>query len=529
MRRLLILAAVLAAAVAVPGPAAGTTFVFTGQGWGHGVGLAQYGALGFAEHGWTHEQILAHYYPGTELARTGKARIRVLLASGRQSLELGSEAPFRVTDANGTLELPAGTYTIGAGLTLATGGQARQLVSPVRFSPGPRPLRLGRPYGGAIVVTVADGGLMAVNDVGLEKYVRGVIAREMPAEWHAEALAAQAIAARTYALASREQDGAFDVYADTRSQVYGGIEAEHPRTNAAVAATRRTVVRYQGKIAWTFFSASSGGRTAAIEDAWAGSEPVPYLVAVEDPYDAETSPFHTWGPVGFTESELRAKLGSKLPDGLTGLAVELNASGRVASVIATGAGGTTEIPGSTMRTALGLRSTWFAIEAQGALSASAQRVVFGQKVKLTANLGNTARAVVEARPAGEAWSALRDVDATAHGRIAVTVKPAVTTVYRLRLASGRGEPVTVRVEPRVTLSAGRRAFTGSVEPAVGGAIVTIQERGADAWRDVAAGEVGTDGRFAVRVRPGPGTYRARVAATAGLAAGTSAAETVGPA
>ncbi len=528
MRRLLILAA-LAVALAVPGTATAVAFVFTGQGWGHGVGMAQYGARGFAEHGWTHQQILAHYYPGTELGRTGKARIRVLLASGRQSLEIASEAPFRVTDASGTVELPAGTYTIDPGLALTVDGQPRRLASPARFAPGKKPLRLGRPYGGAIVVTGSGGGLMAVNDVALEKYVKGVIAGEMPAEWHAEALAVQAIAARTYALASRKQGGQFDVYADTRSQVYGGIGAEHPRTNAAVAATKRMVVRYEGKIAWTFFSASSGGRTAAIEDVWAGSEPIPYLVSVEDPFDAEVSPFHRWGPVSFTEAELRAKLGSKLPQGLTGLTVELNASGRAASVIATGAGGTTEIPGSTMRTALGLRSTWFTIETQGALTASAKRVVYGQAVRLQAVLGGAGSATVEAKPTGGSWQSLRTIAATESGLAAVKVKPAVTTAYRLRLPSGRGAPVTVKVQPLITLTAGRRAFKGSVEPALAGAHVAIQRRENGRWHELATGEIGDGGHFSVRVRPRSGVYRARVDATPGLAAGASRPLTVGSA
>ncbi len=525
MRRLLTLAA-LATAFAASGAAAAATFTFTGQGWGHGVGMAQYGARGFAEHGWTHAQILAHYYPGTELGLTGKARIRVLLASGKQSLDIGSQAPFRVTDANGTVDVPAGTYTIDSRLVMTGNGGPRQLASPVRFLPGKSPLRLVRAYGGALVVSVSDSGLMAVNDLGLEKYVKGVIAGEMPAEWHPEALAVQAIAARTYALASRRTDGAFDVYSDTRSQVYGGIVAEDPRTNAAVAATKRIVVRYEGKIAWTFFSASSGGRTAAIEDAWAGSEPVPYLVSVEDPYDAEVSPFHRWGPVTFTEAELRAKLGSKLPDALTGLTVELNASGRVASVIATGTGGTTEVSGSAMRTALGLRSTWFAIETQGALTASARRVVYGQRVKLRGQLAGAGSAVLEAKPAGGAWAALRTVAAAAGGRVALTVKPAVTTAYRLRLPSGKGAPVTVYVEPRVSLTAARRAFEGSIEPGLTGASVTIQRRDGEAWRGVASAEVRADGRFSVKLRPAPGTYRARVGATAGLAAGASPALTV---
>ena len=183
----------------------------------------------------------------------------------------------------------------------------------------------------------------------------------MPADWHPEALKVQAVAARTYALVSRKPKQAFDVYADTRSQVYGGIEAERRTTNAAVGATRGQVVEFKGKIAWTFFSASSGGKTAAISDVWKGSEQLPYLVSVEDPFD-DVCPYHSWGPLQFTAAELRAELGNKIPGGLESLTVERNASGRVDFVAARGGGRTTQISGSEMRSALGLRSTWFRID-----------------------------------------------------------------------------------------------------------------------------------------------------------------------
>ena len=90
--------------------------------------------------------------------------------------------------------------------------------------------------------------------------------------------------------------GAYDLYADTRSQVYGGVAAEKPTTNAAVDATAGQVLLYEGKVATTFFFSTSGGRTASIEDVWARGEAVPYLVGVPDPYDT-ASPHHTLGTV----------------------------------------------------------------------------------------------------------------------------------------------------------------------------------------------------------------------------------------
>jgi len=365
MRRLVI-PLVLAVAFAVAGAAyAAPSFVFRGHGWGHGIGMAQYGAYGFAQEGWDYEKILTHYYRGTTLGPAPTSKIRVLLASGRKSLEIGSASPFTVKDATGfSATLGPGPVDVGTGLTLTVGGEAKVLEPPLRFSPGKSPLELGKPYRGSIVVTLADGRLQAVNSLNLQKYLYGVVPGEMSSGWHPEALKTQAVAARTYALVSRKTDGSFDVFADTRSQVYGGIQVEKAKTNAAVNATRGKVVLYNGELAWTFYSASSGGRTAAIQQVWPDSEPVPYLVSVKDPHD-DISPYHDWGPVTFTVKQLAAALGSRLPAGLKKLEVKSNRWGRAQTVIAVGKNDSKEISGWDMRILLGLRSTWFTIEVVG--------------------------------------------------------------------------------------------------------------------------------------------------------------------
>ena len=364
MRRLLILT-IAALALAIPGvllgkQGSGPVFEISGLGYGHGVGMSQCGAYGFAKHGMGYRAILAHYYTGTEIGTAKGAHIRVLLADGRDSVEIGSDAPFTVEDKTGSRALPAGRYRLTRGLRLQLEGKDVQLGGPVRFRPGKSPLELDQAYRGSLVVSGTDGGLRVVNDLGIEKYVRGVVAREMSPDWHPEALKVQAVAARSYALATRNSEEPFDVYSDTRSQAYGGIEAETQPTNAAVAATQNQIVTYDGKVAVTFFSASSGGKTAAIADVWSGSEPTPYLVSVDDPYDGVCS-YHQWGPVSFSTSELESRLGGKIPDGLKSLTVRLNGSGRVSKVVAKGSERTVEIPGATMRTELGLRSTWFRI------------------------------------------------------------------------------------------------------------------------------------------------------------------------
>ncbi len=133
------------------------------------------------------------------------------------------------------------------------------------------------------VVRVLEGS--KVVRVPLERYVRGVVAAEMPASWPLAALEAQAIASRTYALTAHAGGSRFDVYADTRSQVYEGAAAETSQSNAAIAATAGQIVTYAGHPAITYFFASSGGHTEDVQYAFEGSEPEPWLQAVTDPYE----------------------------------------------------------------------------------------------------------------------------------------------------------------------------------------------------------------------------------------------------
>src|SRR3954452_3893396 len=101
----------------------GALFLFSGHGWGHGVGMSQYGAYGYAQHGATYEQILAHYYPGTALGPAPVSTIRVLLADKRKTLRLSSEGPFTVRDGAGRRHtLAPGTISFGPGLRLAVDG-----------------------------------------------------------------------------------------------------------------------------------------------------------------------------------------------------------------------------------------------------------------------------------------------------------------------------------------------------------------------------------------------------------------------
>jgi SpoIID/LytB domain protein len=348
---------------------------FDGHGFGHGVGLAQYGAMGYArDQGRDFRWILDHYYPGTRLDRAPRARMRVRL---KESTALRVTSAKRAVGANGRrLELSTRrTYRFAPWrgdqlrvIDLSSGRTRAHLLAPARVSPGPLPLKLigraenavtdGR-YRGALVMGRTPRTVLAVDDIDVEQYLYGVVPAEMPASWPAAALSSQAVAARSYALTSRRPSQPFDVFADTRSQAYGGVDGEQPTTTAAVRATRALVVMAGTGIAQTLFHSSSGGRTAAVQEAF-DSPPLSYLVSVDDPFDV-LSPYHDWS-VALTEREVADKLGDLVPGDFAAMTVvATTATGRAATVRVTGSAGTRDVPASTIRSKLGLRSSWFTI------------------------------------------------------------------------------------------------------------------------------------------------------------------------
>ena len=536
LSRALILATVVALATAagasarpVAGSAAKATpvapsFFISGRGWGHGIGMSQWGAYGFAQRGTTYDQILAHYYRGTQLGSAPIARIRVLLGEGKKTLAVSAESAFTVRDGSGALHrLEPGQYAFGPALKLKVGptAQARALRGPLLFSPGPTPLRYGgKEYRGQLQVNVGRNALQLVNNVGLEPYLYGVVPREVPSNWPTEALKAQAVVARSYALAVRKT-GAYDVYADTRSQVYGGIAAEKPTTNAAVDATAGQVLLYDGKIATTFFFSTSGGRTASIEDVWTNGTPTPYLVSVPDPYEA-ASPHHTWGPYSFTTAKLRAAF--RVPGQLLDVRLAVNPSQRVATMTLVGTKGEVAVSGSDVRTKLGLRSTWFRVGVLG-LERPARAVEFGQAVALKGvarGLGANVR--LEQRASGAVWEPAARVTPASGGAIQVVVKPSASTDYRLATsATIFGPPIRVSVAPRIRLQPVTDPATlrGLVRPVVPGVRVDVQRLVGASWRPAGSGTLDVSGAFEVSVDLTPGTYRARVGPGRGLVPGVS--------
>ena len=367
MRALLIAATVLLLA---PATAAAADVVIDGRGWGHGVGLSQWGAQGYAvREARGHEFILAHYYTGSSLGTAPATRMRVRLKAARapklsgatRAVSGGRRVRLRDDRAYRFRALDADRVAVVDGTTGRTRARLRVPVTvtggaSTRLHGAAENLLSNGFYRGRMVLTREGGRVLAVNHVSLEHYLYGVVPAEMPADWAAEALKAQAIVARSYALTSRASGLPWDVFADVRSQVYRGVLAEVPNSTAAVRATRGRVVTVGGEVAQTFFFSTSGGRTASNEEGFGGS-PLSYLRSVDDPYD-DLSPVHTW-TARFSRREAQRKLGSLVVGRLRGLEVATRSpSGRAATVLVRGSGGDRTVSAASVRTALGLRSTW---------------------------------------------------------------------------------------------------------------------------------------------------------------------------
>jgi stage II sporulation protein D len=490
--------------------------------------MSQYGAYGQAVAGRSYDQILGHYYSGTEIGRAGRKQVRVLLAEGRRAVSVSSTAPFLATDASGaTFELPKGALTIDDKLRLpaaADSGLAKA-VSPLVVRPAKKGLLAldGRTYRGKLELAVQGAFLRVVNVVPLESYLLGVVPGEVPHAWPAEALKAQAVAARSYALANLVKGKPFDLYADVRSQVYGGVASEKPSTSEAVVATAGEVVTYAGKVATTFYFSTSGGKTASAADVFGRS--VPYLVSRPDPWD-KVSPHHRWGPVVLGARTVQSKLGvdARVIDA-TGVPTP---SSRLRALVLQTTSGQESIPASVVRTSLGLRSSWISMGVLRLDRASTGLVTFGG----TAQLSGLARGVAAPRLAssvdGAVWSNAGAITLDSTGVVAVEVTPTKTTRYRLEADGGASTALLVQVSPRVVLARPSAVdpltLRGTVRPKLRGVAVTIERRRGSTWTLV--GETTTDaaGGFALSLDDvvAAGAYRARVAAGAGYAAGTSA-------
>lgn len=495
------LLAALALAICAGTGRAATVVVVSGRGWGHGVGMSQWGARGYALHHWDWQRILAHYYPGTTVSDTANVTVRVLLAASQPSVTIACASGMRVGDATGrTFHLPPKTYGLGPGLLV----HGHRLESPAAFYCDGGPLLWdGRAYHGVLVVSSGSGRLAVVNAVDLEDYVRGVIGAEMPHRWPFSALEAQAVASRSYALATLHPTKRFDLFADDRSQMYGGMGAETTGTIYAATQTEGKILTYGGRVATTYFFSTSGGRTADVRDVWPKLGDIPYLRSVPDPYDA-ASPVHTWSR-SLSAQLLAARLGVPF----AAIHVVHNGSGRVTAVQI----GNVSLSGLQMMQLLRLRSTWFSL-GELTLTSSRSSVVFGRRTELAAGAqGVGGASLQELTPSG--WMTLRRVRSSR-----VAVAPRAYTIYRLTAGRIRGPEVAVAVAPRVRAHPeSMTLLAGQIQPRPNGE-VTVWRFEAGGWRLVARPYLNALGMFRAPLRIRPGGYRIEVAGDGRLAPAT---------
>ena len=368
------------------------TVTFHGRGWGHGVGMSQHGARGRALAGQSAATILAHYYQGTSLGAVNPATpIRVLVLNAYAPT---IAAPLVIVGRGGawTVEGEGAAFPADARLSIApqagggwtvtvTASDGRGLLDTSRSAsfrvapadPGLATTRLEIPtkptnydeYRGGLRVLPGSTTVSVVNELGLDTYLRGVVPVEMPSSWPVQALAAQAIAARSYAAYRlRPGVGTFDVYDDTRSQVYRGYLGEQAAGDAAIAATAGVVIQSGSSIANALFHSTGGGATEHNENVFVsatGSKvaaPVSYLRGSADrapdgsAWDGG-SPYATWSTMAYSLAQLsswfttdsRTNVGS-----LTGLDLrDRGVSGRLISVTLYGSAGSRKVSGDVFR------------------------------------------------------------------------------------------------------------------------------------------------------------------------------------
>jgi SpoIID/LytB domain protein len=419
---LLILSALCGTALPLAAPVsalAETNFTITGRGYGHGIGMSQWGAQGFAkDQGWDYGRILGHYYQQTSVAAATAMTVKVNLdkdaksrtswrirsgsagrplivvdqssPSSRTTLDAGK--PYWITVSGGNVRVhadaedykgrpvPGATIKTFTGAAYATTGGSGYLVQILSAS-GPFTGPGIRWRGNIAFVPSGTSASQAVNYVGMEQYLYGVVPRESPASFEIEALKSQAVAARSYAYTSAF--GGKTLFCTVQSQVYNGHSCqadvhENARTNQAVDATRNQVVKYGTEVVRTYFSSSSGGHTANVEDVWVTSDPKPYYKGVQDadgPYPNGTA----WAaPIHHTGSTLAAAIrtydygnnkvydySSPAPATIVSAEVERASSGFVRyAEFRWSDGKSYRMRGTTFQSALSLKSTKFYLGAE---------------------------------------------------------------------------------------------------------------------------------------------------------------------
>lgn len=255
-------------------------------------------------------------------------------------------------------------------------------ITTVNSSSSEKPRR----YRGGIRVHISEDGTKSlINRLDIEEYLRGVLAIEMNHKWPEEALKAQVVAARSYALAAggKFQKYGFDVDDSTASQVYWGVDSERPRTDKAVLETRGQVMYYGGEVATLYFHASSGGSIEASKDVWSGDKG--YLQAKADVFSTEMG-YENW-TLSIESSKIESALtasGKYIGSVIAAEILERSAGGRVKKIRIIGTQGSTEMPGTAFRNIMGnvyFKSTLFGFSEGAAASVFGKPEIAAEFVK----------------------------------------------------------------------------------------------------------------------------------------------------
>ena len=546
-----------------------------GRGWGHGIGMCQYGADGYALHGWKYDAIIKHYYTGVTLGKVANVPIRVLLRSGVSSIVVTDAAQFKASWTAKTVQhrrrRDGHRHLVGRRLPPDCAARSSWTAgAPITFVAETSKLKLltandngvvGH-YRGTLRVVHFTDGLEVVNKLPLESYLLGVVPRESPASWPLEALKAQAVAARSYAFRETGGSGSFDVYCTTASQMYGGADAEAASTDKAVTATRGIVPKYlfktSGRRSWPSSSrpravtprtsrTSGAGPLRALPQGRARplrhDLALPHLARQPHPpharLDRRRSGLHQGPAAGRLRGQARHVAPSRQGTADRRQAVRWPSTA------------------PRLRADLGLRDTWVYFTSLSINPSTTTTIDYGSSVTLTGKryprlpAGKTV--TLHRRPAGGSWvtrgttmvagSIVVTADSTRYTAkytaFSAKVTPGVTTQYYFSAPASMTASsvvttghVTVDVRPVATIKASSVTpavgtavtFTGTVKPAISGETVWLQTKTSTGWSNAVKTTLAADGSYKVSWTPtaaGTTTLRLRVPASSTLVAGVS--------
>lgn len=497
------LCAVFLLVVSLAAPAAAradSIFSVDGRGWGHGIGMTQYGAMGYAQQGKTYDWILAHYFQQTTLSTRVELTVKVDLDAGKaarsswriaapsaattltvsdyvngaHSVEVTRGTSVWVTFKAGGCVLKTDHYnsttkvhsagsviaTFSASVLAATGPAA---ASEVRILGASGPFsQTSIAWRGRIRFTAATTTGHAIDYVPMEQYLRGVVPRESPSSWPVEALRAQAVAARSYAYDAALSGST--LWCTTASQVYNGAadgttSHESSKTDAAVADTANRFVVYGSAVVQTFFSSSSGGRTANIEDVWLSSTPKPYYTSVADADKVSGNPNYRWSLADMTGTTLAGRIRTHYPSlaqaspaTVKTVTLDPGQSGFMRHVtLHWSKGANTTLTGPQFQHALGLKSSAFTVTLKNppavatvlTLASSETTVRAGAPFVLSGALrpGHVGSVTVQHKfPGSSTWVTFRTATTKADGTFSCTTATRSLGAHQYRVlgAASRG-------------------------------------------------------------------------------------------